>query len=631
MAKLAQYASGSTPFEASAVRDARGLSWQLEAPLTNMRLDLPQPINKPAGVSWPLRLALSPAPANQRSPGMASAQNIVLRVGPDSAPVLHAQFIREFTQSAAGVTRLTVPARVRGAVGLGQLGDDVRRVPDQGVLADVRLAQFNLDHWRNILSGAVTAPAASEPSLTGVGVGGAAKHAPAGLQTGGNGDGHSGVASALRAYMPTTMVARALELTVEGRSFHNVVLGGGRLDALWRANVKADEINGYLQYREPDRADSGAGNVYARLAMLSLKKQETQDIVHMLTEQPRAMPALDVVVQSLNLDGRDLGRLELQAFNRVVERAPGEMANEWRLNRLWLDVPEASLRANGQWAPAQPVNGDTNNNTNTSTQTNVTDSVVRRTFLDFDLELRDGGALLSRFGMPGVVRGSEGRMTGQVAWMGAPTSFDTRSLSGALDLKVSSGQFLKADPGIAKLLGVLSLQSLPRRLLLDFRDVFLEGFAFDEVVGNARITTGVISTNNLRMAGVNATVLMEGEASMTDETQALQVVVVPQVDAGTLSLLAAATNPVVGVATYFLERVFGQAITTAKTKAFQVTGSWQNPQVDEVKLIQQDNTAPVQTIDMSKQASEALKQFGNGAATVSSQPDPAKQLPVPKQ
>ena len=36
-----------------------------------------------------------------------------------------------------------------------------------------------------------------------------------------------------------------------------------------------------------------------------------------------------------------------------------------------------------------------------------------------------------------------------------------------------AGQFTKIDPGIGKLLGVLSLQALPRRLQLDFRDVFL--------------------------------------------------------------------------------------------------------------------------------------------------------------
>ena len=52
-------------------------------------------------------------------------------------------------------------------------------------------------------------------------------------------------------------------------------------------------------------------------------------------------------------------------------------------------------------------------------------------------------------------------------------------MTGQINLNVESGQFLKADPGLAKLLGVLSLQSLPRRLTLDFRDVFSEGFAFD--------------------------------------------------------------------------------------------------------------------------------------------------------
>jgi uncharacterized protein YhdP len=249
------------------------------------------------------------------------------------------------------------------------------------------------------------------------------------------------------------------------------------------------------------------------------------------------------------------------------------------------------------------------------------DANKRRTFLDFELELRDSGELLSRFGMPGVVRGSAGTVKGQVAWLGAPTNFDTTTLNGGLDLSVASGQFLKADPGIARLIGVLSLQSLPRRLLLDFRDVFLEGFAFDSVTGNARITNGLVQTNNLQMAGVNATVLMEGQASMVDETQALQVVVVPQVDAGTLSLLAASANPVVGVATYFLERVFGEAINTANTKAFQVTGSWLEPQVEEVKLTPRDGKAPVQTVDISEQAAQAVKQLGAGAATVSTQPE----------
>ena len=87
-------------------------------------------------------------------------------------------------------------------------------------------------------------------------------------------------------------------------------------------------------------------------------------------------------------------------------------------------------------------------------------------------------------------------------------------MSGAFTVNVASGQFLKAEPGIAKLLGVLSLQALPRRLTLDFRDVFSEGFSFDFLRGDVTIEKGMARTNNLQMKGVNAAVLMEGSADI---------------------------------------------------------------------------------------------------------------------
>src|SRR5205814_4974630 len=112
---------------------------------------------------------------------------------------------------------------------------------------------------------------------------------------------------------------------------------------------------------------------------------------------------------------------------------------------------------------------------------------------------------------------------------GSPLALDYPSLSGAFHVNVESGQFLKADPGLAKLLGVLSLQSLPRRLVLDFRDVFSEGFAFDFIRGDVAVEQGIASTNNLQMKGVNAAVLMEGKADLAHETQDLKVVVVPEI------------------------------------------------------------------------------------------------------
>jgi len=119
------------------------------------------------------------------------------------------------------------------------------------------------------------------------------------------------------------------------------------------------------------------------------------------------------------------------------------------------------------------------------------------------------------------VRRGKGQMQGQVAWIGSPLSLDYASLSGAFKVNMEGGQFLKADPGLAKLLGVLSLQALPRRLTLDFRDVFSEGFAFDFVRGDVTIVNGIASTNNLQMKGVNAAVLMEGKADIAREAYRL--------------------------------------------------------------------------------------------------------------
>lgn len=202
--------------------------------------------------------------------------------------------------------------------------------------------------------------------------------------------------------------------------------------------------------------------------------------------------------------------------------------------------------------------------------------------MNFRLDVADSGALLARFGMKDVVRGGEGRLDGEVSWRGSPLTIDYPSLNGQINVNMSSGQFLKAEPGIAKLLGVLSLQSLPRRLVLDFRDVFTEGFAFDFVRGDVRIAQGIASTNNLQMKGVNAAVLMEGSADIARETQDLRVVVVPEINAGTASLVAAAINPVVGLGSFLAQLFLRDPLMRAATQEFRIDGTWTEPRVARV-------------------------------------------------
>ena len=51
----------------------------------------------------------------------------------------------------------------------------------------------------------------------------------------------------------------------------------------------------------------------------------------MLDEQPDSIPALDIVVDDMELRGRKLGRVEVDAVNRGSR--PGAVAKEWHLNR----------------------------------------------------------------------------------------------------------------------------------------------------------------------------------------------------------------------------------------------------------------------------------------------------------
>jgi uncharacterized protein YhdP len=269
------------------------------------------------------------------------------------------------------------------------------------------------------------------------------------------------------------------------------------------------------------------------------------------------IPALDIVAERFELFNKQLGSLQLQANNVHT----GD-AREWQINRLQLSTPDGTLRSTGKWVRREGVS-------NTS--------------INFDLDIDDAGKLLDRFGFPETLRRGKGKLSGELAWNGLPYSLDIPSLSGKIDLNLASGQFLKKDPGAAKLLGVLSLQMLPRILKLDFHDVISEGLAFDGITANALVTRGQARTDNLKMWGVAATVLMDGTADIANETTNLRVVVIPEFNLGTGPLVyALAVNPVVGIGSFLAQLFLREPVMKALTYEMQVTGPWKAPIVTKL-------------------------------------------------
>jgi len=539
VSRLFENASGSTAYTAQLGFRAGEPQLLLASNLQGLALNLPAPLDKAAEDLLPLRFE-SAVLSEADDKALTDRLNVTL--GPPAAPVVAVQYERDLREAE--------PSVLRGSLAIGLQVDESAPLPAQGVLANISLDQLDVDQWKRAFSSA-TGVEMRQPAAD------AGNNAPAD--------------DASLGYLPTTVAVRANRITTDGRSFNKVVVGGSRMGTQWRANIDADELNGYVEYR-PSGA-SGAGSIYARLARLDLPPSAATDVEQRL-QQPGSVPALDIEVDDLVLSNRRLGHVEIEAVNV----GGAARVREWRLNRLVMQVPEARFSATGNWAAlAAPADGGAPDTT-------------RHTALNFKLDIADSGRLLARFGREGAVRGGKGRIEGRIGWLGSPLALDYPSLSGQLRADVASGQFLQVEPGAAKLLGVLSLQALPRRLALDFRDVFSEGFAFDFVRGDARIDKGVLSTNNLQMKGVNAAVLMEGTADIAREEQDLKVVVVPEINAGTAALIATAINPAVGLGTFLAQFLLREPLQSATTQEFRITGSWADPQV--VKQGKNEPAAP---------------------------------------
>lgn len=547
LAHLAQHASGSTAYVA-ALAFRRGVAeLSVSTSLQGLALDFPFPLNKAAQTALPLRFERALLSASL-PPGQPLQDELSLSLGSLAA-------IRYQRDLSAGSPRV-----MRGSLGVGLGATETVPLPDSGVQANIKLSTLNVDAWKKIL---LDAP--GERLLP-------APDPAAGAQAGFDAD-------QAMAYRPTVMAIRADQLQVQGHTLNRVVVGGNRDGLDWRANIDATELSGYLDYRQSGPA--GPGRIYARLARLNLAPETATEVETLLDEPPASIPALDIVVDDLALRGRQLGRIEIDAVNRGASAVPGAEGGvrDWHLNKFNLRLPEATLNASRDWlALAGPRVGPV--------------SGRRRSVMDFRLDIADSGALLKRFGMDGVLRRGKGQIKGQVAWLGSPLSPDYPSLSGQFNVNVESGQFLKADPGLAKLLGVLSLQSLPRRLTLDFRDVFSEGFAFDFVRGDVTIEQGLARTDNLQMGGVNAAALMAGSADIVRETQNLRVVVVPEIDAGAASLIAGVINPALGLGSFLAQMFLRRPLMEAATQEFQIDGPWSAPKITKIDRRAPQGKAP---------------------------------------
>ncbi len=315
----------------------------------------------------------------------------------------------------------------------------------------------------------------------------------------------------------------------------------------WTASVKADELSGDLSYR----GEQG-GKLVARLDHVSIPP-DSPGPKRERGIRPADLPALDLVAERFDFRGKELSHFELAA-SRVGE--------DWRIEKLAMANPEATLRATGLWR-------------------NGSGGAPSRSSLEFELDTSNAGEFLARVGYPNVVKGGKANLQGSLAWQGEPAAIDFPTLGGELKLQADDGQFLEIQPGFGKLISLMSLQALPRRIALDFRDVFSKGFQFDHIAAEARVEDGLMGIKELAMRGSAAEVQMTGEVDLARETQNLNVRVVPGLGDSAATALVI-VNPVAGIAAAIAQRVLKNPLGQIFAYDYAVTGSWSDPKVAKV-------------------------------------------------
>src|SRR5438132_378857 len=327
-------------------------------------------------------------------------------------------------------------------------------------------------------------------------------------------------------------------LDVYGKRINEVSMRGAVDAAGWAVMLTAKELAGNLSHR--------GRPLDARLTHLQVPEDYPGAKPQELS-QPKDLPAVDLITERFIYHQRELGRVE------VVAQPAGE---DWRLEKLAWVSPEASLTGKGIWRPGSPS----------------------RTSADFELAATDCGKFLERVGYASLVKGGNARLQGSLAWNGDPLAIDYPSLSGHVQMQAEDGQFLEVDPGLGKLVSLMSLQALPRRLTLDFRDVFSKGFQFDRIAADAQINRGLMAIREFRMRGSAAQVEMSGEVDLANETQNLRVRVVPSLGDSASTVLAF-LNPLLVFPAALAQRILKDPLGHIFAFDYSISGTWDDPKV----------------------------------------------------
>ena len=268
---------------------------------------------------------------------------------------------------------------------------------------------------------------------------------------------------------------------------------------------------------------------------------------------PRTLPAITVKAAQFGIGERMFGAIEADAA-----RTPEGLVADNIVTR----DPSFEIVGSGRWVVAED------------------DPNAYRSSLTGTLSSSDVVQTMQRLGYePGIVSDDMG-MLFDISWSGGPRIDFMETLDGDVQVRFGSGQLDEVEPGAGRVFGLMSIVALPRRLSLDFRDVFQPGFGFDKIDGAFRIEDGDAFTCNLSLEGPAAVIAIVGRADLVAREYEQTAIVSANVG-NTLPIVGAVVaGPQIGAALLLFSQIFKKPLQDIGQVYYSVSGSWDEPTVE---------------------------------------------------
>ncbi len=263
---------------------------------------------------------------------------------------------------------------------------------------------------------------------------------------------------------------------------------------------------------------------------------------------PAALPPFHLWIGDLRLGDAKLGEARLETW---------PTATGLHIEQLRALSSRVQINASGDW------NGSASNS---------------HTHMRINFSAEDLGAMMGAFGYDGLVNGGKTHDQLDASWPGAPSALSLATMDGTLGIHVNNGRIPEAtSPGVGRLLGLVSLAELPRRLTLDFGDVFGKGLGFDSIAGDFHLSNGNATTDNLVIAGSSANISITGRTGLRAKDYDQEMRVVPHVG-NSLPLVGAVVGGPIGAAAGFaVQGLLGKGLNQAASARYKITGTWDKP------------------------------------------------------